>query len=474
MLGLMQNRPLLISQFIDYAAEHHADVEIVSRTIEGPIHRYTYADAGKRAKQLAEALAALGIKFGERVATIAWNGYRHFELYYAVSGMGAVLHTINPRLSQEHIAYIANHAEDAALFVDLNLLPIVQAVRPQLKTVRHVVVMTDRAHMPAGEGLLCYEDLLAKQPGAMDWPLFDEMTASSLCYTSGTTGNPKGVLYAHRSTVLHSLMMASGSVLALSEANTILPVVPMFHANAWGIVYAGPMAGSKLVFPGAKLDGASIYELLDQEDVDLSAGVPTVWLELLRFCDANGKKLSKMKRTLIGGSAVPRAMIERFGRDHGVDVCQGWGMTEMSPVGTVSWFRKSEDKLPPDRRYDLIAKQGRPVFGVEFRVVDDDNRDVPKDGKTSGNVLVRGPWIVSGYMKGDGKSQFMADGWFQTGDVARFEKDGWMVITDRSKDVIKSGGEWISSIDLENAAMGCPGVQEAAVIGLPHPKWDER
>ncbi|HEX2887345.1 3-(methylthio)propionyl-CoA ligase [Vineibacter terrae] len=477
MLGLMQDRPLLISQIIDFAADYYGDVEIVSRTIEGPIHRYTYRDANRRAKQLAEALQGLGIKLGDRVGTVAWNGYRHFELYFAVSGIGAVLHTLNPRLAPDHVAYIANHAEDQVIFVDLNLLPVVENVIGQLKTVRHVVVMTDRAHMPAQSkiaNLLCYEELIADKPGTLEWPLFDERTASSLCYTSGTTGNPKGVLYSHRSTLLHSIMMTSGAVLGLNPDNTVLPVVPMFHANAWGLVYGCPMSGCKLVFPGHQLDGASVYELLDKEDVDLSAGVPTVWLGLLNYCDQNGKKLTKMKRTLIGGSAVPRAMIARFWNDHEVEVAQGWGMTEMSPVGTLTRFNRGERSLPDDARFDIIAKQGRPVFGVEMKIVDDEGNTLPNDGKASGNLMVRGPWIVSGYMKGEGTGAFTKDGWFHTGDVSKLEPDGSMVITDRSKDVIKSGGEWISTIDLENAAMGHPAVAEAAVIGVHHPKWDER
>ncbi|HKU99781.1 MAG TPA: 3-(methylthio)propionyl-CoA ligase [Vineibacter sp.] len=477
MLGLMQDRPLLISQIIDFAAEYYGDVEIVSRSIEGPIHRYTYRDAHRRAKQLAEALQGLGVKLGDRVGTVAWNGYRHFELYYAVSGIGAVLHTLNPRLSPEHVAYIANHAEDQVVFVDLNLLPVVENVIGQLKTVRHVVVMTDRAHMPKDSkiaNLLCYEELIADKPGTLAWPTFDERTASSLCYTSGTTGNPKGVLYSHRSTVLHSIMMTSGPVLALNPDNTILPVVPMFHANAWGLVYGAPMSGCKLVFPGFRLDGASVYELLDSEDVDVSAGVPTVWLALLNYCEQNGKKLSKMKRTLIGGSAVPHAMISRFWKEHGAEVVHGWGMTEMSPVGTITRFNRGERALSDDQRFEIQAKQGRPVFGVEMKIVDDAGHDLPKDGKASGNLLVRGPWIVSGYMKGEGTGGFTKDGWFHTGDVSKLEPDGSMVITDRSKDVIKSGGEWISTIDLENAAMGHPAVAEAAVIGIHHPKWDER
>jgi acyl-CoA synthetase (AMP-forming)/AMP-acid ligase II len=477
MLGLMQDRPLLISQIIDYAAAAYPEVEIVTRTVEGPIHRYGYKDAHKRAKQLAEALQGLGIKLGDRVGTIAWNTYRHFELYFGISGIGAVLHTLNPRLAPEHVAYIANHAEDQILFVDLNLMPIVEGVWDQLKTVKHVVVMTDRAHMPTSAkipNLLCYEELIADKPGTLTWPEFDEKTASSLCYTSGTTGNPKGVLYSHRSTMIHSMMMCSGPVLALDPDTTILPVVPMFHANAWGLVYAGPFCGTKLVFPGFKLDGASIYELLDKEQVTLSAGVPTVWLALLDYCQQNKLKMSSVKRTLIGGSAVPYAMIERFWKEHGVEVAQGWGMTEMSPLGTLTRFNRGERDLPDAERFAITAKQGRPVFGCEMKIIDDAGNDLPLDGSVSGNMVVRGPWIVKGYMKGDGKSQFLENDWFHTGDVCKIESDGSVVITDRSKDVIKSGGEWISSIDLENAAMGCPGVAEAAVIGVGHPKWDER
>ena len=477
MLGLMQDRPLLISQMIDFAARYYPDVEIVSRSVEGPIHRYGYKDAAKRSKQLAEALQGMGIKLGDRIGTLAWNTYRHFELYFGISGLGAVLHTINPRLSPEHVAYIANHAEDQIIFVDLNLLPIVEGVFAQLKTVKHVVVMTDRAHMPAASkipNLLCYEELIAGKPGTLKWPDFDEKTASSLCYTSGTTGNPKGVLYSHRSTVIHSMMMASGPVLGITPDDAILPVVPMFHANAWGLVYAAPICGAKIVFPGPKLDGASIYELLDKEKVTLSAGVPTVWLALLDYCAQNKVKMSSVRRTLIGGSAVPYAMIERFWKEHGVEVAQGWGMTEMSPLGTLTRFNKGERDMPDADRFALTAKQGRPVFGCEMKIVDDAGNDLPLDGSVSGNMVVRGPWIVKGYMKGDGRNQFVEDDWFHPGDVCKIETDGSVVITDRSKDVIKSGGEWISSIDLENAAMGCPGVAEAAVIGVPHPKWDER
>ncbi len=477
MLGLMQDRPLLISQIIDFAARYYPDVEIVTRTVEGPIHRYGYKDAGRRSKQLAEALQGLGIKLGDRVGTLAWNTYRHFELYFGISGLGAVLHTINPRLAPEHVSYIANHAEDQIIFVDLNLLPIVEGVIDTLKTVKHVVVMTDRAHMPASSkiaNLLCYEELIADKPGTLKWPDFDEKTASSLCYTSGTTGNPKGVLYSHRSTLIHSIMMTSGPVLGITPDDTILPVVPMFHANAWGLVYAAPICGATIVFPGPKLDGPSLYELLDKERVTLSAGVPTVWLALLDYCAQNKLEMSSVRRTLIGGSAVPYAMVERFWKEHGVEVAQGWGMTEMSPLGTLTRFNKGERDLPDAERFALTAKAGRPVFGCEMKVIDDAGNDLPEDGSTAGNLVVRGPWIAKGYLKGDGKSQFLDEDWFMTGDVAKMETDGSLVITDRSKDVIKSGGEWISSIDLENAAMGCPGVAEAAVIGVAHPKWDER
>jgi acyl-CoA synthetase (AMP-forming)/AMP-acid ligase II len=477
MRGLMMDRPLLISQLIEFAAEYHNTTEIVSRTIEGPIHRYTYADAAARARKLAKALQRLDVKMGDRIATLAWNGYRHFEIYFAVSGSGAICHTINPRLFPEQIAYIVNHAEDKIIFVDINLLPLLEALKDHLKPVKNIVVMTDRAHMPAESklpGLLCYEELIDGQDEKFDWPLFDENTASSLCYTSGTTGNPKGVLYAHRSTILHSYAINMAGAMGFTSDDKVLPVVPMFHANAWGIPYAAPMAGAGIVFPGAKMDGASIYELFESEGVTISAGVPTIWLELLRYCDANGKKLEKLKRTLIGGSAVPKAMIEKFDKDHGVFVMHGWGMTEMSPLGTISTFKRGEHDLPKDKQYELQAKQGRPVYGVEMKIVDDAGKDLPKDGVAFGNLLVRGPWISRGYFRGEGTAAFTKDGWFHTGDVCKLDEDGYMVITDRSKDVIKSGGEWISSIDIENLAIGCPGVQEAAVIGIAHPKWDER
>ena len=477
MFGLMQDRPLLIQQLIDHAALNHGDTEIVSRTVEGPIHRYTYRDAHKRSKKVAEALLALGIAAGDRIGTLAWNGYRHFELYYGISGMGAVCHTINPRLFPDQIAYIVNHAEDQLLFVDLNLLPAIEKLLPLFRTVRHVVAMTDRAHLPPDlniPNLLVYEELIADRPGSYEWPEFDERTASSLCYTSGTTGNPKGVLYSHRSTVLHSYGAALPDTLGLSARSVILPVVPMFHVNAWGLPYAAAMVGAKLVFPGVALDGASLHELFETEKVTFTAGVPTVWLALLNHMQANKLRLSTVKYAVIGGSAAPPAMIETFDRDYGVEVLHAWGMSEMSPLGTVNHPKAKHLGLPHREQLDIRLKQGRPPYGVEMTIVDDAGKEVPRDGKAFGDLLVRGPWITSGYFKGEGGDVLREGGWFPTGDVATLDPDGYMQITDRSKDVIKSGGEWISSIDLENAAMAHPAVAEAAVIGVAHPKWDER
>jgi fatty-acyl-CoA synthase len=477
MFGLMQDRPLLIQQLIEHAALNHGDTEIVSRRVEGDIHRYTYRDARIRAKKVAEALTALGIAPGDRIGTLAWNGYRHFELYYGISGMGAVCHTINPRLFPEQIVYIVNHAEDRLLFVDLNLLPAVEKLLPELKTVRHVVAMTDRAHLPKDcriPNLLVYEDLLADRPGAYEWPEFDERTASSLCYTSGTTGNPKGVLYHHRSTILHAYGSALPDTLGLSARSVVLPVVPMFHVNAWGLPYSAALVGAKLVFPGPALDGASLYELFEKEGVTFTAGVPTVWLALLQHMQANGLKLSTLKYAVIGGSAAPPAMIETFDKDFGVEVLHAWGMSEMSPLGSVNHPKAKHARMPADEVFAVRLKQGRPPFGVEMKIVDDSGNELPRDGKAFGDLLVRGPWITSGYFKGEGGEVLRDGDWFPTGDVATLDADGYMQITDRSKDVIKSGGEWISSIDLENAAMAHPGVAEAAVIGVRHPKWDER
>ena len=477
MFGLMQDRPLLIQQLIEHAALNHGDTEIVSRTLEGGIHRYTYADAHRRARKVAEALLALGIEAGDRIGTLAWNGYRHFELYYGISGMGAVCHTINPRLFPEQIAYIVNHAEDQLLFVDLNLLSLVEKLLPEFKTVRHVVAMTDRAHLPQGLGipnLLVYEELLADKPGDYVWPVFDERTASSLCYTSGTTGNPKGVLYSHRSTILHAYAAALPDMLDLSARSVVLPVVPMFHVNAWGLPYTSALVGAKLVFPGVALDGPSLYELFEQEEVTFTAGVPTVWLALLQHMQANKLELSTLKHAVIGGSAAPPAMIETFDRDYGVEVLHAWGMSEMSPLGSINHPKAKHLKLSRGEQLDLRVKQGRPPFGVEMKIVGGGDKELLRDGKAFGDLLVRGPWVTCGYFKGEGGEILDRDGWFTTGDVATLDADGYMQITDRSKDVIKSGGEWISSIDLENAAMAHPAVAEAAVIGVHHPKWDER
>jgi fatty-acyl-CoA synthase len=476
MLGLMQQQPLLISNLLVHAERHHGAQEIVSRRVEGDIHRTTYRELAARARRMAKALAALGVGDSDRVATLAWNGYRHMELYYAVSGMGAVLHTLNPRLHPDQVVYIADHAEDKVLFVDLTFLPLVEAVAARLKTVRHVVLMTDRAHMPAAskiERLLCYEELVEAQDDAYDWPAFDENHASSLCYTSGTTGNPKGVLYSHRSTLLHAFAAALPDALNCSSRDVILPVVPMFHVNAWSLPYVGCMVGAKLVFPGAGLDGKSLYELFEAEKVTVSAGVPTVWQGLLAYVEANGLKFSTMKRTVIGGSACPPAMIRTFQQTYGVHVLHAWGMTEMSPLGTVCSFREKHLALSEDERMAIQTKQGQAIFGVDMKIVDAEGRELPWDGQTSGELLVRGPWILEQYFKGEGGDPLI-DGWFPTGDVATIDADGYMQITDRAKDVIKSGGEWIGSIDLENIAMAHPKVAMAACIAARHPKWDER
>jgi acyl-CoA synthetase (AMP-forming)/AMP-acid ligase II len=476
MNGQMMQLPLLISSLIVHAERHHGDREIVSRRVEGDVHRTTYRELAQRSRQMAQALAGLGVKQGDRVATLAWNGYRHMELYYAVSGSGAVLHTINPRLHPDQIVYIADHAEDQVLFFDLTFLPLIQAVAARTKTIRHFVVMTDRAHLQADAnvpGLMCYEDLVDAHDDRFEWPLLDENLASSLCYTSGTTGNPKGVLYSHRSTLLHTYAIALPDSLSISARECVLPVVPMFHVNAWGIPYAACMTGAKLVFPGPGLDGKSLYELFESERVTLSAGVPTVWQGLLGYVEQNGLTFSTMKRTVIGGSACPPAMLRAFGDKYGVHVIHAWGMTEMSPVGTVAEFKQPAETLSAEQRYALMAKQGRAVFGVDMKIVDPEGHELPWDGEHSGDLLVRGPWIVSQYFKGEGGDP-LVDGWFPTGDVARIDSQGYMQITDRSKDVIKSGGEWIGSIDLENIAMAHPAVAMAACIAAFHPKWDER
>jgi len=472
----MQDYPLLISSLISFADLYHGEAEIVSRTLEGPIHRYNYRDAHLRSKQVAKALHSLGVTSGDRIATLAWNGYRHLELYFGVSGMGAVLHTINPRLFPEQIVYIANHAEDCFLFLDLSIVPLVESITRELSTVRGFIIMTDEAHMPTTSlpNVLCYENLIGHQSTDYLWPRFDEQTSSSLCYTSGTTGNPKGVLYTHRSTVLHSYGICSIDSLGISSNEVVFPVVPMFHANAWGSPYGAAMCGAKMVFPGEKMDGESIFELLDQEKVTLTLAVPTVWMMLLQYLQNTGRKLPHLKRVVIGGSAAPKSMIQTFEKDYDVQVIHGWGMTEMSPLGTTGILKKKFHGLPYPEQLDIKAKQGRTVYGVDLKIVDDQGNELPRDGKAFGHLLVRGPWITSGYFKGEGGRILDEEGWFDTGDVATLDPEGYMQITDRAKDVIKSGGEWISSIDLENDVMGHPGVAEAAVIGVPHPKWDER
>ncbi|HEX7402811.1 MAG TPA: 3-(methylthio)propionyl-CoA ligase [Usitatibacter sp.] len=473
MRGLMMEMPLLVSDLIRHADRHHRDTPIVSRRVEGDLHRYTYHDAHERSRRAANALGKLGLQLGDRVATLAWNGYRHFEIYYAVAGSGMVMHTVNPRLFPEQIAWILNDAKDKVLFLDLTFLPLVQKILPLCKHLKHLVLMTDRAHMPAGaEGFLCYEDLLAAESDAFEWPTFDENTACGLCYTSGTTGNPKGALYSHRSTVLHAYAICLPDAMCLSASDSALPVVPMFHANAWGLPFAAPLVGAKLVFPGAALDGKSLHALFESERVSFSAGVPTVWGGLIQYMRENRVRLTTLKRTIIGGAPCPPAMIRALEDEFGIEVNHAWGMTEMSPLGSVCKVKEKHLSLPPEEQRAIREKQGRVVFGVDWKIVDGEGKDLPWDGVAFGDLLVRGPWVVSGYY--EAAQSPLIDGWFPTGDVATIDADGFLRITDRSKDVVKSGGEWISSIALENIAMAHPAVLEAAVIACRHPKWDER
>jgi len=475
MHGLMMDMPLLISGLIAHADRHHGDTEIVSKTVDGSVHRYTYRDAHARARKLANALQRLGVQPGERIATLAWNSYRHFEIYYAVAGSGAVIHTINPRLFPDQITYIANHAEDKYVFFDLSFAPLLEKLAPLLKTVKGYVAMCARDALPKGNipNLLCYEDLLEKEKDDFQWPSFDERTAACLCYTSGTTGNPKGALYSHRSTMIHAYGAALPDALNLSARDVVLPVVPMFHVNAWSLPYSCAMVGAKMVFPGPHLDGKSLHNLFETEGVTFSAGVPTVWLGLLNYMKEQKLKFSTLKRTVIGGSACPSAMLRALQDDYGVEVLHAWGMTEMSPLGTVTTFKAKHADWAKEQRCALQNKQGRAIFGVDMRIVGEDGRELPNDGKAFGDLQVRGPWVIRSYFKGEGGDP-LKQGWFPTGDVATLDPDGYMQITDRSKDVIKSGGEWISSIDLECIAMAHPAIAEAAVIGIKHPKWDER
>ena len=483
MHGLMMDSPLLTSSLIVHAARHHGDTEIVSRSVEGPIHRTTYAEAEARAGRLAKALVALGVGESDRIATLAWNGYRHMELYFGVSGLGAVCHTINPRLFADQLAYIVNHANDRYIFLDPSFVGLLEGLHERLPGVEGFVIMTDAEHMPETSlpSVLCYETLIAAQDEGFDWPRLDENLASGLCYTSGTTGNPKGALYSHRSTVLHSFSCCTADhPLAISCREVVLPVVPMFHVQAWGIPYAAAMAGAKLVMPGPRLDGESLHELLQAERVTITAGVPTIWLGLLDYLAKTGQTLDHLDTLLIGGSAAPLSMIEAFEEDHGVEVIHAWGMTETSPVATTGRLKRKFLNLPRAEQRKIKVTQGRALYGVETKIADDAGQAQPHDGQASGQLMVRGPWVASAYFEDPAASAAAFDavgdaaGWFATGDVATIDADGHITITDRSKDLIKSGGEWISSIDLENAAMGHPEVAEAAAIALPHPRWGER
>lgn len=475
MQGLMMQESLLVSALIRYADRFHGDTEIVSRRVEGDMHRTNYRELHRRARQIANALLARGVKPGDRVATLAWNGYRHLELYFAISGIGAVMHTVNPRLHPSQIAWICNHAQDTWLFYDITFQPLVDAFAEQCPALQNLVVMTDREHMPASrvEGVQAYEELLASGSPDLEWPEFDENTASSLCYTSGTTGDPKGVLYSHRSTLLHTIVGATPDMLGISASEVVLPVVPMFHVNAWGVPYMAAMTGAKLVFPGPNLDGASLYELFEAEKVTLSAGVPTVWQGLLNHVEQNGLRFSSMRRTVIGGSACPPAMMSMFEQKYNVQVLHAWGMTETSPLGSAAMLKSKHAGLSDDETFAIKRKQGRPPFGIDMKLLGPDGSEQPWDGKSEGELLVKGPWVLRSYFGREDKED-LVDGWFPTGDVSTIDADGYMQITDRSKDVIKSGGEWISSIEIENIAMAHPAVAMAACIAVPHPKWDER
>lgn len=476
MLGLMQEWPLLCHKILDHAAMQHPHREVVSRSIEGPIVRTTYADLRTRALQVAQRLDRDGFKTGERIATLAWNSARHMEAWYGIMGMGAVYHTLNPRLFAEQLVWIMNHAQDQALFVDLTFVPLVEKIAAQVPSLRRIIVLTDAAHMPQTTlaNAVAYEDWLADTDGDYAWKQLDEHAAAGMCYTSGTTGDPKGVVYSHRSNVLHAMIAVMPDAMGISVRDVVMPVVPMFHANAWGLAQSAPMIGSKLVMPGGKMDGASIYELLDTERVTFTAAVPTVWLMLLQHLEETGKKLPHLDKVVIGGSACPRVVTEKFERNYGVEVIHAWGMTEMSPLGTLCTLKPEYEDLEGGDRLNIQQKQGYTPFGVEMKVTDDDNNELPWDGKTFGRLKVRGPAISASYYGGASADQFDHDGWFDTGDVAHIDSHGYMQITDRSKDVIKSGGEWISSIELENLAVAHPDVQEAAVIGVKHSRWDER
>jgi fatty-acyl-CoA synthase len=476
MLGLMQSRPLLISTLIEYAGKNHPDTPVISKLPDGRIVATDYRQTEARCKRLANALLKMGVRKGDRIATLAWNTHRHLELYYGVSGIGAICHTINPRLFIDQIIYICRHAEDTTMFFDLTFLDIVQKLVVECPSIKTWVALCDQNELPANAkvpGLISYEQFIGNETADLVWPSFDENTASSLCYTSGTTGNPKGVLYSHRSQVLHSYAAAAPDCFNLSARDVILPGSSMYHANAWGVIYAATLVGAKLVLPGSRLDGESLTNLIEAERVSWSSGVPTIWSAVALYLESSKRKIDSLQRLIIGGAACPLSLCKVFGEKFGVEVRQIWGMTETSPLGVVNTFKSKHDALGENERDDVLSKQGRIVYGVQLEIVDADSRPLPHDGKAFGDVLVKGWWIASGYF-GDNSLSLNAEGWFATGDVATLDEDGYMRITDRSKDVIKSGGEWISSIDIENAAVGHPDVTEAAVVGVPHPKWDER
>lgn len=475
LMGQMMQMPLLISSLLTHAARHNGDIEVVSKRVEGDVHRTNWAEVELRSRKLAQALARLGCEAGDRIGTLAWNGYRHLEIYYGVSGSELVCHTINPRLFPQQVAWIVNDAQDKVIFVDLNILPLVEKLVPSMPSVKHVVLMCDRDNMPREHSLpslLCYEDLIDAEDGNYTWPSFDENAAASICYTSGTTGNPKGAIYSHRSSVLHALAVALPDAMCLKGTDVVLPVVPMFHVNAWGTPYAAALVGCKFVLPGHHLDGESLYKLFESEGVTMSAGVPTIWMGLLNYVKANNLKFSTFKTTVIGGAACPPSMIRTFENDYNVEVVHAWGMTELSPVGTLGRLKSKHANLAPEAKQKILEKQGKSVFGVDMRIVDAEGNVQPWNGVATGDLEVRGHWVIESYFNVD-KSP-LHDGWFPTGDVASIDADGYMQITDRSKDVIKSGGEWISSIELENVLMAHPAVQEAAAIAAHHPKWDER
>ncbi|MFZ9311339.1 MAG: long-chain-fatty-acid--CoA ligase, partial [Arenimonas sp.] len=473
--GLMMDRPLLVSGIIEHAAGQFGDVEIVSRETHGPLFRYTYAQCAARSRKLAHALQAMGLGQGSAVGSIAWNNHRHMEAYYAVSGSGMVMHTCNPRLAPDQLIYIINHAEDAVMLFDATFAPLVKGIAAHCPQVKSWICLSDAANMPALDGvpgLQCYEDLIAPHPEHFDWPDFDERTGAALCYTSGTTGHPKGALYSHRAIVLNALSCCMPGVIGISALDTVLPVVPMFHINAWCIPYATPMVGARLVLPGPRLDGASLYELMETERVTVSAGVPTIWMALMQHVEQNKLQFSTMRRTAVGGSAMPQALIAKFRDLYAVEVRHGWGMTETTAAATMGFIAPKDQNLPREQQHALLAKQGKSLFGIDLKVVDENGATLPRDGVSQGELMVRGQWVMSRYYKSEQSA--LVDGWFPTGDIATIDASGRMQIRDRSKDVIKSGGEWISSIDLENTALQHPGVAMAAVIGVRHPKWEER